>query len=116
MERAARGVTSHETWRSREATALTAFVLAAALTLGFAAAVPAGENLVKAGGTLTTVDADGAVTIDGHDYIVSPSARIIDWRGYSIPLEELLVPYRVYFEYTPAAEGNIISLIEETAG
>lgn len=82
----------------------------------FTVSARAQESLIRAGGTLTSVEANGAVTIDGRNYIVSPSARITDWRDYSVSLEQLVVPNRVYFEYISTSEGRVISLMKEIVG
>ncbi len=68
---------------------------------------------VKATGTLTEIEDDGSVIIDGKGYEVDPSVMVIDRKGKSVPLRSLSLPAKVRFEYIYAKTGFIIVFIGE---
>ncbi len=69
---------------------------------------------VKARGTLSSVESDGTVVIDGHGYGLDPSARVFDGQGKSVEPDKLMLPTYVYFEYRfKANSGPVVILIRE---
>ncbi len=93
--------------------ALLVLLLAGLVFLSFTEAAVPEEKPVKGGGTLTSIESDGAVIIDGKRYAVSSSAQILDWRKFSVSLHRFSLPARVYFEYEPTQNGPIIKVIKE---
>lgn len=80
-----------------------------------AAGVNAAEKHVKAVGTLTAIETDGTVTIDGSGYEVASSAKIIDSRGERSSLDKFQIPARVQIEFEYTKNGPVIRLIREMA-
>jgi hypothetical protein len=70
---------------------------------------------VKAFGVLTSVEDDGTVIINEKGYRVSPSADLLDPRGYRILPSELLPSSYVHFEYEQTPRGFMIINITEIA-
>lgn len=104
-------VPRHRRTKERKQTALFGALLAGILVLAFAGTAPSQEVLVKAGGTLTSVESDGTVVINGKGYPVSPAARVLNDEGASAFLSDYDLPSRVYYEYT--AQGAEIRMIRE---
>jgi hypothetical protein len=74
-----------------------------------------GSNWVKERGTLSSIEADGTVIINGGGYNVSPSVRIRDSFGKRVLLNELQLPTEIYFEYEYSPQGPVIKVIQEMA-
>ena len=67
----------------------------------------------KGHGTLTSLEEDGSVVIDGKGYLVSPSVRVLDSQGNHTLLRNLPLSSYVYFEYEYTRDGFTIILIKE---
>ncbi len=65
-------------------------------------------------GTLTSIESDGTVVIDGRGYLLSSSAAIQDYRGERISLRSLSLPDVVYYEFVYEPRGFVITLIKQT--
>jgi len=78
-----------------------------AVTTGFAAGKRTGY------GTLTALEDDGSVIIEGKGYLVSPSATVQDSQGKRISLKDLPLESYVYFEYDYTKLGFVITLLKE---
>ena len=90
------------------------FVAASVVTLlGLAGVGSAQEALVKAGGTMTSVESGGIVKIDERMYEVPYSARVQNWKEQYVSLQSFTLPTRVYFEYERTGGHNVIHLIRE---
>lgn len=93
--------------------ALLVLLLAGLVFLSFTEAAVPEEKPVKGGGTLTSIESDGAVIINGKRYLMSFSAQILDWRKFSVSLNKFSLPARVYFEFEQTQGGPIIKVIKE---
>ena len=71
---------------------LSGLLLAVLVFLSVAGNAVAEEKPVKGGGTLTSIESDGAVIIGGKRYTVSFSAQILDWRKFSVSLKQVQPP------------------------
>ncbi len=69
---------------------------------------------VKASGTLTSIEDDGSVLINGHGYEVDHSVKVTDKMRKNISLRSLSVPVKVNFEYEYTKRGFVITHIEES--
>jgi hypothetical protein len=73
-------------------------------------------GVVKAYGTLTSIEDDGTVFIDKVGYFVSPLITVRSSRDESIPLSDIKPPQRVYIEYEVSDKGFIIVFLREVSG
>ncbi len=92
---------------------LSGLLLAVLVFLSVAGNAVSEEKRAKGGGTLTSIESDGAVIINGKRYLMSFSAQILDWRKFSVSLSKFSLPARVYFEFEQAQDGPVIRLIKE---
>lgn len=67
----------------------------------------------KGNGTLTSLEEDGSVVVDGKGYLLSPSVIVQDSRGERLAVRNLSLPCYIYFEYEYTREGFMIILIKE---
>jgi hypothetical protein len=70
---------------------------------------------VKAEGVLTSREGkkeNRSVIIDDKGYLVSPSAKIADANGKTIPLDRMPLPLRVYFHYEYTKTGPVITFMK----
>lgn len=100
----------HQCGRRQILTALALVIMMAACYVTYAAAE---GKLVKAQGTLTAIEEDRHVIIDGKGYAVDSSARVQDFRKKHVALDELTLPTGIHFEYVYTARGPVIKLIRE---
>jgi hypothetical protein len=92
---------------------LTGFLL---LALAASSEVTA-AGVVKAYGTLTSIEDDGTVFfIDKVGYFVSPLITVRNARDESIPLSDIKPPQRVYIEYEISSKGFMIIFLREISG
>ncbi len=89
-------------------------IMLAVFTLLYATGHAGSEGkLTKATGTLTSIEQDGTVIIDGSGYGVSSTARIYGGREGRTSLDKLLLPVRVQFEYEHTNRGPVIKVLKE---
>ena len=91
-----------------------AMFIVLALTLAASSDVLAAGK-VKAHGTLTSIEDDGSVIIDGKGYLVSPFVTVQNYRGAIVSLSSFPPSSFVYFEYEYTTRGFVINLIKELA-
>jgi len=91
-----------------------AMFIVLALTLAASSDVLAAGK-VKAHGTLTSIEDDGSVIIDGKGYLVSPFVTVQNYRGAIVSLSSFPPSSFVYFEYEYTTRGFVINFIKELA-
>lgn len=70
-------------------------------------------GIVKASGTLTSIDEDGSVIIDNKGYLLDYGARVLDYKGAGTSLRAFPDRAKVAFEYEQTEKGFVIKLIRE---
>lgn len=68
---------------------------------------------VSADGTLTAVEDDGSLIIDGQGYLADSAIRVLDSNGKEVPIKSLTLPVKVYFKYEYSSRGPVIKLLKE---
>lgn len=90
-------------------------VLAVFTLLYLAGNAGSAGKLAKATGTLTSIEQDGTVIINGSGYEVAASAKITNGRGERTTLDKFILPARVSYEFEYTKTGPLIRKIREMA-